>query len=127
MTTLNMSAVRIVVIAAAAGLLLATSVASAQTSIRGGQGPSTHRPGHLPPVPLPNPRLTVKPFFPPPPPFEPRLSALPDTGGTRDFYCSDSNDNYAACDAAFTQKCKDAGGTMSDLQGWGGKTCFEPS
>jgi hypothetical protein len=29
------------------------------------------------------------------------------------------------CDEEFEKACKDAGGTLSEEQGWGGKTCFK--
>ena len=34
-------------------------------------------------------------------------------------------DTYPPCDEKFEKACKDAGGHMSDEQGWGGKTCFK--
>jgi hypothetical protein len=45
-------------------------------------------------------------------------------GGTLpDFQCGPG---YDPCDATFTQKCADKGGTLSGPQQWGGKTCFTP-
>ena len=41
-----------------------------------------------------------------------------------DTYCHDTNPNYPACDDNFTKKCS---GTVSGVQGWGGKTCFTRS
>jgi hypothetical protein len=48
-----------------------------------------------------------------------------DGGGTLpDFHCGPGQADV--CDAAFTAKCKDKGGTLSGEQGWGGKTCWTP-
>ena len=121
------SAIRNTIIAAAGGLLIAASAVSAsQTSAIPGQGPSTHRPSPATPLPLPAPHLSVKRLTPPPP-LRPILSIVPDPVEPRDFYCSDTKDNFAKCDVAFKKKCDKAGGTMSELQDWGGKTCVEPT
>lgn len=48
-------------------------------------------------------------------------------GATEDKYCKDGSSKFPACNAKFVQACKAAGGTMSGQQGWGGKTCWEPS
>jgi len=102
MTAITTTALRTAVIAAAAGLLLAASGASAQTSIPGGAGPGNH-PGHGTPIPLPAPQLTVKPYLPPPPPFEPGLAARPDRGGGEDGdQIVRANDNAVADHAGWS-------------------------
>lgn len=60
-------------------------------------------------------------------PSGPGAKAAPSGGATEDKYCKNGSDKYPACDANFVQACKGAGGTMSGKQGWGGKTCWEPS
>lgn len=60
-------------------------------------------------------------------PSGPGAKAAPGGGATEDKYCKTGSDKYPACDANFVQACKSAGGTMSGQQGWGGKTCWEPS
>ena len=52
------------------------------------------------------------------------------SGSVSGLRSGSDNDNpvagdYPPCDKDFEKACKDAGGTMSDTQGWGGKTCFK--
>ena len=46
---------------------------------------------------------------------------------SEDKYCQNGHATFPACDKAFADSCKKGGGTMSGQQGWGGKTCWEPS
>lgn len=61
------------------------------------------------------------------PPVGPGSIAAPGGGGLEDTYCKNGHATFPACDAAFAAACKKAGGTMSGTQGWGGKSCWEPS
>ena len=49
------------------------------------------------------------------------------SGATEDKYCKNSSSRFPDCSKKFVQDCKAAGGTMSGQQGWGGRTCWEPS
>jgi hypothetical protein len=48
-------------------------------------------------------------------------------GATEDKYCKNGSSKFPDCNTKFIQDCKAAGGNMSGQQGWGGKTCREPS
>lgn len=48
-------------------------------------------------------------------------------GATEDKYCKNGSSKFPDCNTKFVQDCKAAGGNMSGQQGWGGKTCREPS
>ena len=49
------------------------------------------------------------------------------SGATEDKYCKNGSSKFPDCNTKFIQDCKAAGGNMSGQQGWGGKTCREPS
>ena len=53
------------------------------------------------------------------------------SGGKGDIHCSSgsplSSNVPWTCGTQFAADCKRLGGTLSDKQKWGGKTCFEPS
>ena len=60
-------------------------------------------------------------------PSAPGAIAAPSGGATEDHYCKNGHAKFASCSADFIAACKKVGGTMSDVQGWGGRTCFTPS
>jgi hypothetical protein len=60
-------------------------------------------------------------------PSNPGVITAPSGGATKDHYCKNGHAKFASCSADFIAPCKKVGGTMSDVQGWGGRTCFTPS
>lgn len=62
-------------------------------------------------------------------PSVPGVITAPGGGATEDHYCKNGHAKFANCsaDSDFIAACKKVGGTMSDVQGWGGRTCFTPS
>ncbi|MEO5759705.1 MAG: hypothetical protein ABIQ51_22950 [Mesorhizobium sp.] len=60
-------------------------------------------------------------------PSSPGVITAPSGGATEDHYCKNGHAKFASCSADFVAACKKVGGTMSDVQGWGGRTCFTPS
>ena len=60
-------------------------------------------------------------------PSAPGVITAPSGGATEDHYCKNGHAKFANCSADFIAACKKIGGTMSDVQGWGGRTCFTPS
>ena len=60
-------------------------------------------------------------------PSTPGVITAPSGGATEDHYCKNGHAKFANCSADFIAACKQVGGTMSDVQGWGGRTCFTPS
>lgn len=115
------------ILIAAIGALPATTAAYAGSDVNrlNAEAAARHA-ATMPAKPLPVPQLTIKRTAPPPPPVN-RVSAKPHPGGTRDFYCKTGSSEFPACDLAFETKCENAGGNLSGVQGWGGKTCVEPT
>lgn len=61
------------------------------------------------------------------PPAGPTKLANPGGGELEDTYCKNGSSKFKPCNQDFLNACKKAGGTMSGEQGWGGRTCWEPS
>lgn len=71
--------------------------------------------------------LRAAPAAPPPPPAASQ-TIKSNSGPVGDEYCKNGSSKHVPCDKYFKAYCtKVLGGTMSDKQGWGGQTCFEPS